>query len=406
MCALLSLEVVFLILIQAMLTRTVVILSIVSLFADIASEMLYPIMPLYLQYIGFSAIGLGFIEGLANATAGLCKGYFGYLSDKTQKRMPFVQAGYALSAISKPLTVLSVAASWIVGVRILDRIGKGIRTAPRDAVLADESKKEHRGRVFGFHRSLDTLGATLGPACALVLIYLYPKQYSLIFILAFIPGVVSILLTLMISDKNHANKIPKNTNNLDNNGNPFRFFGYWKQANEKYKRAIILFTGFALINSADAFLLLRLHDIGFTDQQVIGTYLFYNAVYALCAYPFGSLGDKIGMKPTYIGGMLLFAGIYIAMGFVNSFYVALFLFMLYGIYAAATESIAKAWISQLCQPKETATAIGMYATLISLAALVASIWTGFVWQYMGAMWAFVISGICAAGLAAFGMKKL
>lgn len=387
-----------------MLTRTVIILSLVSFFADIASEMLYPIMPIYLQYIGFSAVGLGFLEGLANATAGLSKGYFGHLSDTWRIRMPFVQLGYALSALSKPLIVLCTATGWVLGIRILDRLGKGIRTAPRDAILALESSEAHRGRVFGFHRTLDTLGATIGPAFALYLLHLYPQRYALIFVLAFVPGLLSALLTLTLRDKPLAVLLPTNSNATQlsgTGGNPFRFFGYWAEASPNYRRIVLLCTLFALVNSADAFLLLRLHDTGFSDVQVIGVYIFYNAVFALFSYPLGALGDRWGMKPTYTMGLLLFAVVYTGMAFVPSFYVALFLFLIYGIYSAATESIAKAWISSLCERDKTATAVGMYATLGSLATLLASIWTGFVWQYAGATVAFGISGAVALCLAIY-----
>ncbi|MBK8472021.1 MAG: MFS transporter [Sphingobacteriales bacterium] len=150
-----------------MITRTIFILSLVSLFADIASEMLYPVMPLYLKHIGFSAIGLGLLEGLANATAALSKGYFGYWSDITQRRMPFVRWGYALSALSKPLTIISTATIWVLAVRTTDRLGKGIRTAPRDAILAAESAAHHRGTVFGFfHRAFT--GRSIGTCLSLI----------------------------------------------------------------------------------------------------------------------------------------------------------------------------------------------------------------------------------------------
>ena len=402
-----------------MLTRKVIILSLVSFFADIASEMLYPIMPIYLKYIGFSAIGLGFLEGLANATAGLSKGYFGHLSDKWQVRMPFVRLGYAFSALSKPLLAASTMVVWVFSARLFDRLGKGIRTAARDAILAAESTASHRARVFGFHRTLDTLGATLGPIVSLYLLYLYPQQYKLIFMLAFAPGIVSVLLTYLVREQGQKNadtplSPPKpSPNNAPTAAakskytrNPFQFFNYWTTASVNYKRALLLFTCFALVNSADAFLLLRMHDIGCSDMQVIGAYIFYNAIFAALSYPLGALGDRWGLKATYISGLLLFAIVYIAMAYVTSFYGALLLFALYGIYAAATESIAKAWISHLCPAQETATAIGLYATLISLAALCASVWTGFVWHYAGATWAFALSGAAALGLAAWGAKKV
>src|SRR5674476_570424 len=175
------------------ITRTVWILSLISLFTDTASEMLYPIMPVFLQSIGFSVLLIGILEGVAEATAGLCKGYFGKLSDNSGKRAPFIQLGYSLSAISKPLMILFVFPVWIFFVRTIDRFGKGLRTGARDAMLSDEATPQTKGKVFGFHRSMDTMGAVLGPLAALVFLYFYPGQYKLLFLLAFLPGMAAIV---------------------------------------------------------------------------------------------------------------------------------------------------------------------------------------------------------------------
>ncbi|MEP6596078.1 MAG: MFS transporter, partial [Ginsengibacter sp.] len=183
------------------ITRTIWILSLVSLFTDIASEMLYPVMPVFLRSIGFSFLLIGILEGLAEAVAGLSKSYFGKKSDALGKRLPFVQLGYALSAVSKPMMAIFVYPLWIFFARTIDRLGKGIRTGARDAILSDESTKKNKGRVFGFHRSMDTLGAVFGPAIALVYLYFYPANYKVLFIIAFMPGAVAILLTLFIKEK-------------------------------------------------------------------------------------------------------------------------------------------------------------------------------------------------------------
>src|SRR6185503_18394334 len=169
------------------ITRTVLILSIVSLFADIASEMLYPIIPVYLREIGFSIVGIGLLEGFVNFTAGISKGYFGKLSDEKGVRLPFIKLGYLLSAISKPLVGFFVAPLWIFFVRTIDRLGKGVRVAAKDALISAEATKETKARVFGFNRSLDTTGATIGPALALVFLLFYPGDYKTLFYIAFIP---------------------------------------------------------------------------------------------------------------------------------------------------------------------------------------------------------------------------
>ena len=194
---------------QKILTRTIWLLSIVSLFTDMASEMLYPVMPVFLRSIGFSFLLIGILEGVAEATAGISKSYFGRISDNIGRRLPFVQLGYFLSAVSKPMMAAFIYPLWIFFARTLDRFGKGIRTAARDAMLSDESSVENRGSVFGFHRSMDTSGAVLGPAVALIFLYFYPGRYQLLFLLAFIPGILAVISTLLLKEKKK-NKLPAN----------------------------------------------------------------------------------------------------------------------------------------------------------------------------------------------------
>ncbi len=181
-----------------MISRTVWILSLVSLFTDIASEMLYPILPLYLQSIGFSILYIGILEGLAEALAGLSKGYFGRLSDLQGKRLPFIQIGYAISALAKPLLVTFNLPLWVLFIRSADRLGKGIRTGARDALLSNATTKENKGKVFGFHRSMDTLGACIGPGISLIYLYFFPENYKSLFLLAFFPGIIAITFTFFI----------------------------------------------------------------------------------------------------------------------------------------------------------------------------------------------------------------
>ena len=183
------------------ISRTVWILSLVSLFTDTASEMLYPILPIYLKSIGFSIVLIGLLEGVAEATAGLSKGYFGKLSDVSAKRVPFVQIGYAFSAVSKPMMAFFVFPLWIFFARTIDRFGKGIRTGARDAILSEEATAETKGKVFGFHRSMDTLGAVLGPSLALLYLYFYPEDYKILFFIAFIPGLLAVLASFLFKEK-------------------------------------------------------------------------------------------------------------------------------------------------------------------------------------------------------------
>ena len=369
------------------ITRTVWVLSLVSLFTDMASEMLYPIMPIYLKSIGFSIVVIGILEGVAEATAGLSKGYFGKLSDSSGKRVPFVQMGYALSALSKPMMAMFVYPLWIFTARTIDRLGKGIPTGARDALLSDEATPATKGRVFGFHRSMDTLGAVLGPAAALLYLYFWPQDYSTLFYIAFIPGLLAVIASFILKEK----KQPRQPSHQKV---PFlSLFHYWKESPAAYKQLVAGLLLFTLFNSSDVFLLLKAKDAGLNDAQVIGVYIFYNLVYALLAYPIGILADKIGLKKIFIFGLVLFAIVYLGMSVSSNLYVFAGLFLLYGVYAAATEGIVKAWISNIVPQKETATAIGSFAGLQSIGSLLASTLTGWLWFQFGAGVAFTITAV-------------
>jgi MFS family permease len=375
------------------------VLSLVSLFTDTASEMLYPVMPVYLKSIGFSVVLIGLLEGLAEATAGLSKGYFGKLSDTTGRRMPFVQLGYALSAISKPLMAAFAAPVWIFAARTIDRLGKGLRTGARDAVLSAEATPATKGRIFGFHRSMDTLGAVIGPVIALIYLQFYPGHYKALFLIAFVPGMLAIGSSLLLRDKFTEMRPAKNVSFLS-------FLAYWKESPAAYRKLLVGLLFFTLFNSSDMFLLLRAKDAGLDDAGVIGAYIFYNMVYAAAAYPIGILADRLGLKKVFIAGLLLFAVVYIGMSFAGVPYYYYFLFLLYGLYAAATEGVSKAWISNITDKQQVATAIGTYAALQSLCALVASTLAGLLWYGFGAAVAFTVTGVAAIVVAIYlsGMR--
>jgi len=369
------------------ISRVVWILSVVSLFTDVASEMLYPVMPIYLKSIGFSILIIGILEGVAEATAGLSKGYFGKLSDMTGKRLPFVQVGYILSAIAKPITVFFTYPAWIFFVRTTDRFAKGIRTGARDAILSDEATPETKGSVFGFHRAMDTVGAAIGPALALVYLYFHPNDYVTLFYIAFIPGVLAIVTTLLLKEKK------KTVISTGEKVSFFSFLNYWKQSPAAYRQLLIGLLMFTLFNSSDVFLLLKAKDAGLNDTHVIGIYIFYNLVYALFAFPVGSLADEIGLKRMFLIGLGLFSVVYLGFAFNTNLYVFLGLFFLYGLYASATEGVSKAWISNISDKKDTATAIGTFSALQSICTMVASSMAGIIWYTMGAKILFIMSGV-------------
>lgn len=369
------------------ITKTVWILSIVSLLTDAASEMLYPIMPIYLKSIGFSVVLIGILEGLAEATAGLSKGYFGKISDLSGRRAPFVQLGYALSAISKPLMGIFIYPIWIFFARTIDRFGKGLRTGARDAILSEEATPETKGKIFGFHRSMDTLGAVIGPLFALTYLYFNPKDYKTIFFIAFIPGLFAVVASFYLKDKN---VITRNSNS----STPFfSFLGYWKLSPLAYRKLVIGLLVFTIFNSSDIFLLLKAKQSGLDDTAVIGIYIFYNLVYAAFSFPVGIIADKIGMKKIFIAGLFLFAVVYFGMSFNNNLYFFFFLFFMYGVYASATEGISKAWISNITDKKNIATAIGTYAGMQSICSMLASSMTGLIWFQFGASIALLTTAI-------------
>ena len=373
---------------QKIITRTVLLVSMVSLFTDIASEMLYPVMPVYLTSIGFSVLLIGILEGLAEATAGLSKGYFGNLSDTLGRRVPFVQAGYALSAVSKPMMAVLAQPLWIFFARTLDRFGKGIRTSARDAMLSAETTPEHKGKVFGFHRAMDTVGAAIGPVIALIYLYFNPGEYRWMFVIAFVPGLMAVALTGLLRERRNSSGPAK-----EKRPGPFSYFGYWTNASPAYRKLVAGLLVFTLFNSSDAFLLLALKEQHLSDTLMIGVYIFYNLVYALFSYPVGALADRIGLKTMLICGLFLFAIVYTGMGFAGSLAVFGVLFFLYGIYAASTEGISKALISNLAKKEETATAIGFYTSFASIFTLLASSLAGVVWYLAGAKAMFVVSGL-------------
>jgi len=375
---------------KKVITRTILIVSLVSLFTDIASEMLYPVMPVYLRSIGFSILLIGILEGLAEATAGLSKGFFGNLSDKTGKRISFIRAGYSLSSISKPMMAVLTFPVWIFFARTIDRLGKGIRTSARDALLSDESAPENKGKVFGFHRAMDTVGASIGPVMALIFLYYLPGEYKYLFLIAFIPGLIAIIFTFLLKEKKR-DIIP-----VAEKVSFFTYLKYWKKASPGYKKLVAGLLAFTLFNSSDALILLLLKTNGLTDYSMIGFYIFYNLVYAAFSYPVGILADKAGLGKVLIAGLVLFVVVYASVSYTNSTVVYIVLFFLYGIYAASTEGISKAMITNISDKSDTATAIGFYSGFSSIFSLIASSLAGLLWYAFNPHVTFTTS---AAGVA-------
>jgi len=374
---------------KSKIPRQVFILGMVSLFTDIASEMLYPVTPIFLTAVlGSSMAVVGIIEGVAELIAGLLKGYFGNLSDKVGKRSVFIVMGYGLSAISKPLPGIFQNIHTVLFSRVADRTGKGIRTAPRDALLGSHSNG-NSGAVFGFHRGMDTLGAAIGPAAALVLLHYFPNNFQLIFLLAFVPSVIAVAFTLLVKDKPVESKLRSKRN----------YSEFWKSAPKSYKKLLVLITIFSLVNSSDVFLILKSRDISDSSTLAIFGYIFYNLVYAAASYPLGGFSDKFGKRKVFSFGLIIFSLVYFGFAFVPDIKFIWLLFALYGIYAASTEGISKAWVSDLIPDEQRGTAIGLLTMLSSFSVMLGSFLTGILWDQFGSSVPFLVSAVVSIIIA-------
>jgi len=367
------------------ISKNVFVLGLVSFFNDVASEMIYPLVPIFLtSVLGAPVAIVGLIEGMAESTASVLKVVSGWLSDKWRKRKIFVVAGYSFSAISKIL--LSLAHSWpfVLLARFVDRFGKGTRTSARDALIAESSENSVRGRAFGFHRGLDTLGAVVGPLIALLAIHFLDNNFRLIFFLAFIPAFIGILLLLFFVKEKK-----KEANSLDT------FHFNWRELNPSFKIFLLISFIFALGNSSDAFLILRAQNLGLSLTLVVLAYVLFNFTYALFSTPAGIIADKIGPKKVLLAGFLLFSGVYLFFGLTSSSLFLWFLFPVYGIYMALTEGVGKAYISNLVPQEKTGTAFGIYQTIIGLCTFFASFIAGILWTYIGVRLPFIFGSIMA-----------
>ena len=370
--------------------KNVFFAGLVSFFMDVSSEMIYPLVPLFLaNVLGVNKAMIGLIEGIAEATASLLKVFSGWLSDRIGQRKGLMVAGYALSTLSRP--IIALAGSWqqVLAYRFVDRLGKGIRTAPRDAIIAESAEKTHLARAFSFHRSMDTMGAVVGPAIALLLLQLYNNNYQMVFWLSMIPGGIAVLIiVLFIKEKKRASDAP-----LDRPRLTLRHF------DRKVKFFILIATLFALGNSSDAFLILRAEQIGIPTVMIPAVYLTFNLIYSLSAIPAGMVADRFGKKRLILLGFILFAGLYYGFAVARSTTEIWILFCLYGLFMGLSEGIQKAFLATIIPPDFKATAFGVYATAVGLATLPASLIGGLLWDRVSPAATFYF-GAAAATLAA------
>ena len=391
---------------EKILNPTVVKLGLVSFFADVSSEMLYPITPIFLTTVlGASMTSLGLIEGLAEAVASLMKTYSGIWSDRMSNRKSFIFAGYLLAAVAKPMIGFSNNWSQVLFARSLDRSGKGLRSAPRDALLADSVSQQGRGEAFGWHRAMDTMGAALGPLLALYFMSVKPDDLRSIYYWALIPGLLSVAVVLLVHDKkiNPAKAKSKVS---------FNFFKEWNTLSPKFKNYLYAWGLFSLANSSDVFLLLKAKDAGLSTTAVILLYCGYNLVYSLTSPYLGKLSDKIERKKILIFGLIMFVIVYLGFGFLKTVEEFIFLFLIYGLYMAATDGVGKAVAVDLAPKDKKATCLGLLGTVTGLATIIASLAAGLLWDYVGASSAFfygaagALVAIMVLLFSDFNMRKI
>jgi MFS family permease len=371
------------------LSSVIFVLGMVSLMTDLSSQMIVPILPLYLTSVLHVQVGaVGIIEGIAESTASILKFFSGWISDRFGKRKWLMVGGYGLSNLIKPFFALSSTWGQVLFIRFADRLGKGVRTSPRDAILADTTSKEERGKAFGFRRSMDTLGAAVGPFVAYFILTQWNGDYQTVFWFSAIPGLMATLLLLIfLKDKRNPTKIQSKVKSLPKisfKGLGSRFF--W------FTLITMLFT---IGNFSDAFLILRAQDVGMTAYFIPLTYFAYNIVASILSTPFGMVSDRLGRRPVLITGYVIFALIYLGFGLVHTVSGIWILFIFYGLYYATTEGIQKSYVADMIPDGHRGVALGTFNALTGIAALPASILAGVLWQSFGAFTAFSVSSILA-----------
>ncbi|TKJ46635.1 MFS transporter [Candidatus Aerophobetes bacterium Ae_b3a] len=355
------------------ITRNILILGLVSLFTDLSSQMVFPLIPLFLTTVlGAGAYVVGITEGAAETTASLLKVISGYWSDKIKKRKPFIFFGYSLSSITKPLFAFANVWPSVLFIRVIERIGKGLRTAPRDALVAESCQENVRGKAYGLHRAMDGIGSVLGAVMAFLLLGIL--GYRKIFLLAFIPGIIAVFVILFIKEKRTpAKRETKKT--------PIKLS--FKELPVNLRLFILISSIFALGHFGYAFLLLRAKNIGLTDNMAILLYVLFYVVYTICIIPAGMLSDKIGRKPVLITGYLVFAVTSLGLIFTSSIYTLLLFFIVYGIFYAMIDGVQRALVVDLAPGNLKATALGTFHTAIGLVALPGGYIAGLLWDKIG-----------------------
>jgi len=381
------------------LGRNVFFAGLVSLFMDVSSEMIYPLLPIFLMNnLGASKMAIGVIEGVAEATASLLKIISGWLSDRFGRKKLLMVIGYGVSTISRPM--MAGAGTWadVFLARFVDRTGKGVRGAPRDAIIADSTEKNRLGLAFGFHRAMDTTGAIIGPAIAFVLLLYFTDNLRLVFFAAALPGVLAVAtIVFFIKEKRRPIEVAALPSlSIKSFDGPFRSY-------------MVVVAVFSLGNFADAFIILRAHDLGVKEWLIPVVYLLFNVVYAATSIPMGMLGDRIGLRRMVLAGFIYSSVILAGFAAADSAAHIWILFPLFGVFKGMSEGVSRAYLASLAPPDRKATAFGVYHAVSGLCLLPASVIAGFLWDRSGAGSAFLFgagASILAALIFVFSKRQV
>ena len=356
------------------LSRNVFFAGLVSLFMDISSEMVYPLVPLFLtNVLGATRTTVGIIEGIAEATASILKVFSGWLSDRLGRRKLLMGIGYGVSAVSRP--VIANAGVWVevLTARFVDRFGKGIRTAPRDAIIADSTERKRYGAAYGFHRTMDTIGAAIGPGVAFLLLAVFTGNLRLVFLASTLPAVIAVII-LVVFIKEKARPVER-SRGLPGLGD-FAF-------DHAFRRYIVVIGIFSLGAFSDAFIILRAQDLGVSPELIPVIYLLLNVVYAATAAPMGVLADRVGLRTMLLAGFISYSIVYAGVAFADSALHIWILFPLYGVYKGVSDGTQRAYIAKIAPEERKATAFGVFHTVNGIMLLPASIIAGVLWDRVG-----------------------
>jgi MFS family permease len=374
---------------MAGISTNVLVLGIVSLLTDASSEMIYPIMPLFLTAIGASGLVIGLIEGAAETTASLLKVVSGWYSDRYQRRKVFLTSGYGLSALSKPLLALTSSAYQVLGIRVLERVGKGIRSAPRDALIADSTPRERWGKAFGFHKAMDSTGAVIGPLLVIPILLaassVTTDTFRLIFLISTIPALAAVVVAILFVKevRGHAGESKK------------RFLSGIGTLGKDFWRLMLVVCIFYLGEVSYAFFILKAQAAGADDITIILLYVLFNVLFVVTAIPSGSLSDRFGRRPVLVASFLLFAATCTVMALASGLWFLALGFALFGVYKGSSEGVFKAFVSDVSPKGQRGTSLGVFHTCVGLVMLPGGIIAGLLWDSLG-QWATFAYG---AGLA-------